>query len=119
MTEDLERLTVLVAELTGLLGQTAKAFRFFPPGFVQVQAGVDRIATDSGLHTRAFADHTFAFRLLPALFGALTVGLRVLSELLGLPTVFLRTRLWFGHASTSPLAKVNAEHSAAPEARAT
>jgi hypothetical protein len=98
MTEDLDRLTVLVAELTGLLGQTAKAFRFFPHGFVQVQAGVDRLATDSGLHT-------LAFRLLPALFRALTVGLRVLSELLGLPTVFLRTRLWFGHAPTSPLAK--------------
>ena len=75
LTDRLERLAVLVAEFAGFLGQSAKAFRVFAHRLVHVQAGVDRVATDGGLHALALAGDARALRRLPTLFGALAAGL--------------------------------------------
>lgn len=97
LTDHLERFTMVVAKIPGLLGQTAKAFRLLPRRLVLVHAGLDRVATRCGLHALAFADDTLTFGQLPALFGALAIALGVPSELLGLPSVVLGTRFRFSH----------------------
>ncbi|MCC6992802.1 MAG: hypothetical protein IT181_27605 [Acidobacteria bacterium] len=57
--------------------------------------GLERLTVPVANLAGFLDDDTPAFGLLPALFGVLTVGLRVLSELLGLLPVFLRTRFRF------------------------
>ena len=103
LTDQLERLAVLVTELARLLCQTAKALRLFAQGFVQVKAGVDRLATNGGLDTLALSRDASALRLLTALFGTLATRLRVLAELLGLPPFLLCTRCRLSHAATFPI----------------
>jgi len=89
LTDDFERFTMLIAQLTCFFGQTAKAFRFLPHGFVHVQAGIGRITIDGGLDACAFAGDSLALGLSPTLFGTFSMSLGMLTELLGLPPVLL------------------------------
>lgn len=77
----------MIAELAGFLAQTAQVFRVFAHGLVPVHAGVDRVAIYGGLHAFASTRHPLALGVLPALFGANTVGLSVLRRASSSPLV--------------------------------
>jgi hypothetical protein len=83
MASRLERLPVLIADLTDLLGEPSEALRLLPCRFIGRVKSLDHVATLLGLTPAVLAGLAHALGVLAALLGALSACFGCLTETLG------------------------------------